>query len=148
MDGDPFPILTMPADQYASAFSPDGSWLAYHSTETGVSEVYVQSFPEADVRQRISIDGGMDPVWSRDGTELFFGNDEQLMAVPIETDPAFEVGTPRILFPWPHGISQRFDVFPDGQSFVMIKTDPESTPTQLNVILNWFEELKERVPVD
>ena len=144
--GEPFPVLMTSADEYGGAVSPDGNWLAYQSSETGFLEVYVQSFPGADVRQRISIDGGVDPVWSRDGTELFFSNDGQLLAVPIETETSLDVGTPRILFPWPHDLSQRFDVFPDSQSFVMIKTDPESTPTRFNVVLNWDQELLERVP--
>ena len=142
LGGEPFPILTTPADEEMAMFSPDGNWLAYQSNETGVFEVYVQSFPAADVRQRISPDGGTRPAWSRDGTELFFNNDGQLMAVPIETKPALDVGTPRVLF---HDISPNFDVFPDGQSFVMVKTDPESTPTRFNVVLNWLAELAERV---
>ncbi len=147
-NGEPFPFVVTQADEQRAKFSPDGNWLAYQSTETGVSEVYVRSFPEAEVRRRISLDGGTAPVWSRAGTELFFSNDGQLLAVPIETEPIFEAGTPRVLFPWPHGIDQNFDVFPDGQSFVMIKTDPESTPTRLNVILNWLEEVKRLAPVD
>ena len=146
LGGEPFPVLTAPADEQRATFSPDGNWLAYESTETGAFEVYVQSFPEADVRQRVSLDGGTQPVWSRDGDEVFFSDDGQLMAVPIETVPVLDVGTPRVLFPWPHDISLLFDVFPDGQSFVMVKTDPASTPTQVNVVLNWVQELNERVP--
>ena len=128
LNEEPFPIVTTPADDEQARFSPDGNWIAYQSTETGVFEVYVQSFPEANRRQRISINGGTHPVWSRDGRELFFSNDGQLMSVPIGTGPAFQVGTPRALFSWPHDLSQRFDVFPDGHVLAGLRSAGRPVP--------------------
>ncbi len=143
-----FPLLETEADEYRARVSPDGSWIAYASNETGVLEVYVAAFPEMGRRQRISVAGGTDPVWARDGTELFYSNDGQLWVVPLDAGPALTAGIPEVLFDWPHGISQTFDVFPDGRSFVMVKTDPESAPDRFYVVLNWFDELTRLAPTD
>ena len=149
------------------ALSPDGRWLAYHSTESGESEVYVRPYPNIDDdRRRVSTGGGYSPVWSPDGRELYYIQSAvnvvrptrlpngSLMAVGIDTESVFSSGTPEVLFslldyvfPNPRGHS--YDVAPDGR-FLMLKDVTGADPRagfQINIVLNWFEELKERVPV-
>ena len=78
--------------------SPNGRWVAYISDESGQDEIYVQPFPEGGQRWLISTGGGIEPMWSRDGRELFYRNGNQMMAVPTDTEPGFNAGTPRLLF--------------------------------------------------
>ena len=144
------------------AISPDGRWLAYSSDETGRLEVYVQRFPERGGRQPISVGGGVLPEWSADGNELFYGRGAPpvaMMRVTMDGDegdpPSWIVGTPERLFEWRYylaGVGLRhYDVSPDGQRFLMITTggpaDAGAGRAEINVVLDWFEELKARVPV-
>ena len=135
--------------------------MAYVSNESGQSEVYVRPFPEVNKgRWQVSTNGGVSPLWSPDGRELFYfsEDDRSVTSVAVETAPVFKPGTPRRLFsraaylgggttpgtPW--------DIQPDGKRFLMIKR-PEAAsaatggPRKINIVLNWFEELKARVPV-
>jgi hypothetical protein len=91
-------------------------------------------------------------MWNRNGRELFYRSGGKMMAVDIATQPGFTVGKPRMLFegqyvPTPT-TSPNYDVAPDGQRFLMLKATEQtySAPTQINVVLNWFEELKQKVP--
>ncbi len=133
--------------------SPDGEWLAFESDETGQFEIYVYAYPDAQAeRSTISIAGGRHPAWSRTGDELFYWADNQFMVVPMQTTPSFSRGTPRMLFEGPYfqALGRTYDVAPDGR-FLMIKAAAEvgeNTPSlHLNVVLNWDQELLERVPV-
>ena len=158
VDGDrePWPFLQTPFNEAAPRFAPDGRRVAYVSDESGRQEVYVQLFPGPGGRRQISAEGGGDPVWSRNGQELFYMNGNQMIAVDIETEPTFITGAPTLLF---EGRFQQstggriapYDVTADGQRFLMIQdvanSDSEAEPAQINIVLNWFEELKERVPV-
>jgi serine/threonine-protein kinase len=149
--GKPEPLLRTRSGENNAHFSPDGRWLAYVSDESGRSEVYAQPFPGPGGKWMISTDGGNEPVWSRDGRELFYRSGDKLMAVTIATQPAFVAGLPSVLFegafePTGTGTSG-FDVSPDGRRFLMIQpTSPEPPVTQVNVVINWFEELRQRVP--
>jgi hypothetical protein len=111
--------------------------------------VYVQPFPGPGGKVQISTDGGTEPVWTRNG-ELFYRNGDKMMAVEIATQPTLRAGQPRLLFSGPYrggGASANYDVTPDGQRFLMVKDSAQATTvTQINVVLNWFEELKRRVP--
>jgi serine/threonine-protein kinase len=142
--------------------SPDGKWLAYSSTESstgGVSQVYVRPFPEVDTgKWQVSTGGGSCPRWSPDGNELFYlSRENSMMAVPVETEPAFSLGTPKALFRSIYaGLSGTsgipWDISPDGKRFLMMKESlpdvpAEGGPRKINVVVNWFEELKQRVPV-
>jgi serine/threonine-protein kinase len=133
--------------------SPDGRWIAYESLETGDYEVYIRPFPNVEAgKWMISRGGGVDPVWSPNGRELFYyynGNPSSVMAVPIETEPAFSAGSPVLLFTGDYIYAQgrHYDIHPDGQRFLMIK-EAEQTADQLNVVLNWFEELKRLAPTE
>jgi eukaryotic-like serine/threonine-protein kinase len=146
------PFLQTPFNESVPRFSPDGHWLAYISNESGRWEVYVQPYPGPGGKWLISTEGGTEPVWNSNGRELFYRSGDKMMAVDIATQPSFAAGKPRVLFegrynPAP-GTTPNYDVTPDGQHFLMIKRTEqvETVPTQINVILNWFEELKRRVP--
>ena len=133
-------------------FSPDGHWLAYISDESGRTEIYVQPYPGPGGKWQISTDGGTEPVWNPNGRELFYRNGDKMMAVDISTQPGFAASTPRMLFEGryeqPPVPLHNFDVSSDGQHFLMLKPveQTQAAPTQINVVLNWFEELKRRVP--
>ena len=133
------------------ALSPDGTWLAFESDESGRTEIYVRPFPDIDAgRWQVSTGGGIQPVWARSGRELFYRNGAALMAVPVQTGTAFVAGTPRALFQGqyvagPGGRS--YDVAPDGRRFLFLKPAPAgaSGPTQrprFTIVENWTEELR------
>jgi Tol biopolymer transport system component len=142
--------------------SPDGRWIAYSSKESGKHEVYVRPFPDVESggRWQISTDGGDSPLWSPDGYELFYRKGDSFMAVGVETAPTFKPGNPKLLFKGTYLSTDipkewmMWDIHPDGKRFLMIKS-PASTgasptaalPRKINIVLNWFEELKQRVPV-
>jgi len=148
LDGDRRPQLFLRSQflELMPVFSPDGRWLAYVSNESGREEVYAQPVPGPGQKIQISTAGGTQPVWARNG-ELFYRNGDQIMAVEVKTQPTFSTTPPRLLFGGPYfwftGRSN-FDVTPDGQRFLMLQSQ-ESPATQVNVVLNWFEELKQRV---
>jgi Tol biopolymer transport system component len=145
-------FLQTPFDEGAPVFSPDGRWLAYSSDESGRREVYVQPYPGPGGKWTISAEGGSEPVWNRNGRELFYRSGDRMMAVEIVTQPSFSAGRPKLLFEGRYLPSTvqtaNYTVSPDGQRFLMVKprAADESAPTQINIVLNWFEELKRRVP--
>jgi serine/threonine-protein kinase len=146
----PHPFAPSRFNETAPAFSPDGRWLAYVSDESGRLEVYVRPFPGPGEKTPISIGGGSEPVWDRRGRELFFRNGDQMMVVAVNTGPTFSAGRPRLLFTGPYVRTAgriNYDVSPDGENFVMLDSGEESgAATKVNVLLNWYEELKRRVP--
>jgi len=166
MDGEsePEPFLVSPFNEMYPAFSPDGRWVAYSSDETGRNEVYVRPFPDGEPVHRVSTAGGVAPLWSSDGTQLFYrtgkGATLYVMVVDVETDPTFTRNQPRTLFeassagPGAFGSTtptRSYDLAPDGRRFVMIANPAqfEQQPvTSIHVVLNWFEELKRLVPTD
>jgi serine/threonine protein kinase/Tol biopolymer transport system component len=154
------PLLDSP--DYSVGFpsiSPDGNWLAYASTESAKGDIFVRPFPDVNKgRWPISTNGGSCPLWSPDGRELYYlsEDDRAVTAVPVRTGMAFSAGTARKLFsrnaylestpgsPW--------DIHPDGKRFLMLKKAGTTVSTRdpwrrITIILNWFEELKQRVPV-
>jgi Tol biopolymer transport system component len=146
------PFLQTPFNESVPRFSPDGRWLAYISNESGRYEIYMQPYPGPGGKWQISTEGGTEPVWNRNGRELFYRSGDKMMAVDIATQPGFAAGKPRVLFegryePTP-ATFPNYDVSPDGQRFLMLKPSEQAAaaPTQINVVLNWFEELKRRVP--
>jgi eukaryotic-like serine/threonine-protein kinase len=146
------PFLTGSFNEGAPRFSPDGHWIAYVSDESGRWEVYVQRFPGPGGKVQISKDGAREPTWNTNGRELFYRSGAKMMAVNITTQPNFAAGRPRVLFEGPYRPTNAtiagYDVSPDGQRFLMVKQDVPATSaaTQINVVLNWFEELKQKVP--
>ncbi len=146
----PWPFLQTPSSETGVVFSPDGHWVAYRSNESGRQEIYVQPFPSTGAKWLISTEGGEEAAWAGSGSEIFYRNGDQMMAVDITTEPTFTHGKPKLLFEGRYvraGFRSAYDVTPDGQRFLMIKeSEQESTVTQLNIVLNWFEELKRLVP--
>ena len=154
----PTPLLETEFLERSASLSPDGRWLAYESNESGQFEVYVRPFPDVSGgRWQVSSGGGAWPLWSPNGRELFYTGSEGMMAVPIETGPTFTQGTVDLLFdlvPYvsPPALSfRRVAISPEGDRFLMLKagggSDETAETTSIHVVLNWFEELKERVPV-
>jgi len=153
----PQPLLTSQFQEMTAALSPDDKWLAYGSDEGGSFEIYVRPFPNVSAgRFQVSTNGGAQPVWSRDGRELFFfAASEELMGVTVGPGPSWSASAPRRVAPRGYfrgnpAAASTYDVSPDGKRFLMIKgveKTPESNPVTLVVVQNWFEELKRTVPL-
>ena len=123
----PQPIVATRFTELAPAISPNSRWIAYVTTESGRNEVVVAPFPNAgDSRWPVSVDGGMEPVWSHDGRELFYRNGKnELVAVRVETAAAFSIGSTSVLFSAKdyngQAVHRQWDVTPDGQRFIMVR---------------------------
>jgi len=150
LDGRRIPFLRTPFDERGATFSRDGRWLAYTSNESARDEIYVRPFPGPGQKWQISTGGGSEPVWARDGRELFYRSGDQMMAVAVSTTPTFLSQKPRVLFEGEYARPDpltSYDVAPDGH-FVMVRGETQSALSPLHVVLNWFEELKRRVPAE
>ena len=153
--GEPRVFLQTPAFEDHPAISPDGRWLAYQSDEPGRMEVYLRSFPDGGSKVQVSSGGGIHPVWARSGKELFYraplgGSKWRMMVADVSPGKPMRIPRGRGLFEDSYNVAgdtASYDVFPDGQHFVMIEVDREASRiTHFNVVLNWFEELKRLVP--
>jgi len=142
------PYLVTEFNERAPTLSPDGTWLAYQSNESGQFEVYVRPFPGPGGRWQVSTNGGWEPLWSHGGGELFYKSPgEGLVVAEVQTTPTFSVGSQRVLFTveaYQDGPSHtHYDVAPDDQQFLMVK---QFGGTRTAVfVLNWFDELRARV---
>ena len=161
--GDWEPLIQTAANEYQPVISPDGKWIAYTSDETGERQVYVQRFPDLGERRQISVVLGHRPTWSPDGSELIYLGgrpSNAVMGVTVQDDAAAGgtvVGTAELLLDFRYfsraGVHRYYDVSPDGERFLMISspqtgTDTEESLRKINVVLNWFEELKRVVPIN
>jgi len=152
--GTPAPWLATGAEELHGRISPDGRLLAYSSTESGRSEVYVQPVQGSRERVQVSTDGGGEPAWSPRGNHIFYRQGNAMMAVDLAPGERVAVGAPKRLFDagwelvggWDPAITASFAVIPDGERFLMVRYEPAAIPTRVNVILNWFDELTRRVP--
>ncbi|HEU4829213.1 MAG TPA: protein kinase [Gemmatimonadales bacterium] len=146
------PVAATAAEELAPSISPDGRWIAYTSNESGRREVYVRPFPGTDAaRYQVTTTGGLTPVWSRDGRELFYLDIAQnLVSVPLVPGPSFQAGRSRVLFPatgyFVNPYHPQYDQAPDGR-FAMIR---ESGGEDLGVVVvfNFFEEIRRRMAED
>jgi Tol biopolymer transport system component len=142
LDGDrkPLRLTETPFNETFPVFSPDGRWFAYVSDESQDNQVYVQPFPPTGRKYLVSRDGGSQPLWRRDGRELYFlTQDATLYGVPVVTAPEFEAGIPQRLFASPAPTftgSRAYDVSRDGQRFLFAAVAQVST-APLHVVLNW-----------
>jgi eukaryotic-like serine/threonine-protein kinase len=128
-----------------ATFSPNGRWIAFQSNDTGRDEVYVVPYPGPGGKSQVSTDGGSSPRWARSGKELFYRNGDKMMVVDVDSDTKFRAGTPKMLFEK----AGAYDVSSDGNRFLMVRpAAPLQTQTnEMHVVVNWFRELQERVPV-
>jgi Tol biopolymer transport system component len=148
-DKKPSPYLQTPFSETHAQFSPDGRWVAYVSDESGKSEVYVQSYPISGAKWLVSTKGGDQPIWRRDGKELFYlAADKKLTAVTVKTGAMFEAGTPSPLFDV-RVVSKsltddrnQYIVTADGRRFLVLSISDDSVGQPLTVVLNWTAELK------
>jgi serine/threonine-protein kinase len=134
---------------WTPSLSPDGRWFAYTSNDAGRYEVYVRPTSGAEGQWQISTEGGVEPVWSASGSELFYRHGDQVLAVDVVTDPTFAHGRPRKLFEGRYALgdvkndTRAYDVAPDGQRFLMLRPETEpSTGADLKVVVNWYDELR------
>ncbi|HEX6323931.1 MAG TPA: protein kinase [Vicinamibacterales bacterium] len=140
------PFLENRFSKAGAHLSPDGRWVAYGSNESGRSEIYVHGFAGQGGRTPISTEGGAEPRWAPDGRALYYRNGDRMMAVPVDTAGAFSAGAPRVLFEgsftrlgWQQA---NYDIAPDGKAFLMVRGDSQQLPTSIEIVTNWFEELK------
>jgi serine/threonine-protein kinase len=141
-------LLATPFNEGWPALSPNGQWLAYTSDESGQNEVYVRPYPGPGAKVLVSQNGGREPVWSRDGRELYYVGFEQrgsqLVALGVATDPEFRVLSRQALFDAseyePADPHANFDVGPDGR-FAMVH---QGRLSEMVLVLNWSEEVRRR----
>ena len=123
-----------------------------------VREAYLREAcgDDPDLRREVEsllAEGGVADIWNPNGKELFYQNGDKMFAVDITTEPTFSAGVPHLLFEGTYekqaGVGANYNVSPDGQRFLMIKPGGvrDEGATQINVVQNWFEELKQKVPV-
>jgi len=147
---EPEPVLATQYEERNAIFSPNGQWMAFTSDRSGQAEVYVKPYPGQGGIVPISSEGGLEPVWARSGKELFYRTGDQMMVVSVQTDTTFKAEKPTLLFEGSYrynwtGVTSNYDVTADGQQFVMVK---EEGTSQINVVLNSFEELNRLAPTD
>jgi serine/threonine-protein kinase len=151
-DRSPQSFLRTEGNEWEPRFAPNGQWIAYTSDESGQDEVYVRPYPVGPGEWQISNQGGRDPLWAPDGRTLFYRNSSKMMAVAVEIEPAFSPGRPRLLFEGEYAFHVpghiNHDISPDGQRFLMVWSETAPEQTRINVVLNWFEELKRLVPTN
>jgi len=150
-DQKPIPFIQTEFVEMQARFSPDGRWVAYASNESGVYQVYVQSFPTSGGKWQISTAGGAQPQWRRDGKELLYlAPDRKLMAVEVNgAGSSFDVGSPKPLFdalvstsfPGQLGAGY-YAAGGDGQRFLLNTLAGDSAPVPFTIVLNWTAGLK------
>jgi len=125
-------------------FSPDGRWIALSSDESGRREIYVTPFPGPGAKLKVSLDGGTEPMWSRDGREIFYRQGSKMFVAGFDPSRTVTVGRSQFLFEGP--FIRPFDVAPNGR-FLMVRIDENHrTATSIHAVAGWFDELERRVP--
>jgi len=153
--GDPKPLLQTPATERNAEISWDGNWLAYESIENGEGDVFVRPFPNVDAgRWRVSTGGGSQPLWSRDGKELFYVDAMNIItSVSVESGMPFRFGLPKKVLPRsyigaiPTYAGRQYDISRDGKRFLVMKeaaVSAQAEPLAIVVVQNWFDELRRR----
>ena len=154
LDGseEPRPVVQSGFLDVDPSFSPDGRWVVYRSDASGTVEIYVTPFPDSGRRYQISPAGGRDPVWSPQGDQIFYTSEGRTwLAVDVTAEPEFRAGPPRELFEAEDYVripGRDYDVARDGQGFVVVVGTSSDAAQEMHVVVNWFEELKERVPIE
>jgi eukaryotic-like serine/threonine-protein kinase len=144
-DGSVSTLLGTAFNEREAEFSPRGNRMAYVSNESGRDEVYLTPYPADDQKRRVSVGRGNHPAWSPLGDELFYQDENRMMAVSVPGAGSLTAGTPRLLFEGQYlaaAVNMRnYDLSRDGQRFLMAK-GVGTAKVQLNLVVNWFEELK------
>jgi Tol biopolymer transport system component len=141
----PAPLVASRYNEVNARYSPDGCLLAYASDETGRFEIYVRTMCGTPRRAQVSTNGSPMAVWSPDGRRLYYcattgqGATGLWVVDVLKQAPEVEVSRPRLLFS-SAGLSNQFDIMPDGRRFVMIQLDSAPPPTEVNLVLNWFQQ--------
>ena len=134
-------------NEAGASFSPDGRCLAFVSDESGRNEIYVQPFAGLGPKRKVSVGGGVEPVWSKAGNRLFYRQQESMLTVDVSPHPPLAFSAPRTLFEGSFSRSSvyvaNYDVVDDGLWFLMIQEDSEDAPpNDFRVILDWSVKLK------
>jgi serine/threonine protein kinase/dipeptidyl aminopeptidase/acylaminoacyl peptidase len=154
--GEPKAIASSKSGEGSAKFSPDGRWVAYASDESGRPEIYVQPFPGLGPKIQVSNAGGTDPVWRRNGGELYYRSENKMMMLTVDTRGSeLRASAPRQLWEgdyssgsgascgMPGVSSASYDVTPDGQRFLMVRDDDASSfSNRVVLVLNFAEEIK------
>ncbi len=138
-DHEMHPFKQTAAAERQGSLSPDGHWIAYASNESGKSEVYVEPVPGPGGRWLISLGGGEQPRWARNGHEIFYRIGTKMMSAAVSTTPVFRGEKPVELFDKKFdrgGSVSGYDVSPDGQTFIMTRSE-HVRPTEIRIILGW-----------
>lgn len=151
-DNEPEPLADTNARDITPAFDPAGDNIAYGSNESGRWEVYIKPFGRQGRRIQVSLDGGSDPVWAPDGSEIFYRNGDTVYAATIERNGRLRIGQSEPLFEFPFGdkvslYAPSFDIHPEGDRFIMVdRVAAELSATELIVVQNFIEEVKQLLP--
>jgi len=135
--------------EHSATISPDNRWVAYASDEAGREEIYVISWPDGTNRLQMSIDGGHDPNWSRDGKRLYYQNGSSVMVVDVTPGPDLAPGLPVAAFTGGIDLSNynhNYDVAPGGDRLVWIAAPQnDDEQAELRVVLGWGGELRQKL---
>jgi Tol biopolymer transport system component len=148
-DGDLNVILATSAIENTPTLSPNGKWLAYISDETGEMQVFVRAFSGTGGKWQVSATGGNRPRWAPDGTELFFRKDETLQVVTVKEDgDGFSTDRPQIVFEDldPISAGYDYDVFDSNRFLFTKEVGNDDAPAGVTVVINWLDEVEQRVP--
>lgn len=145
-NGTPALLHDTPYTETDGQVSPDGRWLTYVSNESGTNEIYLQPFPMPGGKTRVSTHGGDRPRWSRSGRELYYwgGLNSGLAVVQIQTSPEIRIGLPQDLFQMVIGTT--FGVAPDAQHFLVEAIPGLQGERRMDLVVNWFDELRREAP--
>ncbi len=141
----PEPFLSTGFNEWGAVLDPGGEWVAYTSDEPGRYEVFVEPYPRTGRRWQVSTDGGEEPYWAADGSVLYYRSGTRLMSLPISPGSGFQAGVPELFVQedrWLNVGGRSYVVSPDGARSLIILSPEERTADRLNVVENWFQELR------
>jgi Tol biopolymer transport system component len=151
-EGRPEIVLATPFQETNARLSPDGRWLTFSSDRSGTVDIYVRPYPGPGPEATVSTQGGSEPVWAPDGSELFYMRGRSLMAVTVDVTNGFHADAPRVLFEYPGIVGlpvTNYDAAPDGEHFVLVRPRSEARAgggQRLILVENFLEELKRLGP--